>query len=362
MVNLLQVGPMLIIKLIGLTAIVVMLMELFLRQRHHEWTINRDPNMKPTSARFYDFEKISKIEPNINSDYLTRHFWTEMQTLTRDRSGLKMTNASGGKYLVAKNCAGQFFSVEGNLRKTSFEPISTQHNFYLFGSSTLHNFEVPDEMTTASNVQKIFSESNTGFKVINYGVSGATIENNFARMQAIEKQFNSGDVIVILFGINDVGLDTYPSYEVLTLKVLRRLGDISLLVRTIHRQLAKKSWKTHATATAKAKTDLINEINVWASQRDIGFKAILEPVLHFKKNPNKYETELRKSFGRKLDFLYMFGYQEFINLHDPENTSSAIDIFDQTEISVFLDQAHINAVGTKLLAAEIVKLSAFCLK
>lgn len=349
---------MLTATVLGLSAVVLILIEIILRKLYQEWTFIRDPNTKPTSARFYDFERIKSIEPSINSHYLTRHFWTEMQSLTINGSGLKIINSSGEKYLVAKNCDGERFSVSNNLRTTSFEPASVQHNYFLFGSSTLHNFEVPDEMTTASHVQKMLSEKTSGFKVFNYGVSGATIENNFARMQAIEDQFKPGDFIVILFGVNDVGLDTYPNFESIPLKVLRRLGDVSLLARMLHRKLATNSWIKHATVTAKTKIDLINHMHLWAIERKIHFRAILEPVLHLKKHPNKYETELRKSFGRKLEVLYKFGYQEFINLRDPEFTSSAIHIFDKTESSVFLDQAHINAIGTELLAAEIVKSSA----
>jgi lysophospholipase L1-like esterase len=321
----------------------------------------RDPNSKPQSSRFYDFEKISSIEPHKNCDYLTKEFWLEMQNLTKDRSGVKMTNDSGDRYLVAKNCTGRLFSVEDNLRTTLFSPEFSTRSYFLFGSSTLHNFEVPNHLTTASMIQKIFSDNNMTIAVHNYGVSGATIENNFARMQAVEHKFNNGDIIVLLFGINDVGLDTYSSSESVILKIFRRLGDKSLLIRIIHRRLARNGWKEHSKLTAKHKAKLLEEINGWATSKNLKFKAILEPVLHLKQNPNIYEVALKKSFGQKLDVLYKIGYEEFNRSLNSEFAASTINVFDQTNPSVFLDQAHINAVGTELLATEIVKLTTLCL-
>lgn len=348
-------------EIIVLISVALLVAEFCLRFRHHEWKLFRDPNSKPQSSRFYDFEKISSIEPHKNCDYLTKEFWLEMQNLTKDRSGVKMTNDSGDRYLVAKNCTGRFFSVEDNLRTTLFSPEFSTRSYFLFGSSTLHNFEVPNHLTTASMIQKIFSDNNMTIAVHNYGVSGATIENNFARMQAVEHKFNNGDIIVLLFGINDVGLDTYSSSESVILKIFRRLGDKSLLIRIIHRRLARNGWKEHSKLTAKYKAKLLEEINGWATSKNLKFKAILEPVLHLKQNPNIYEVALKKSFGQKLDVLYKIGYEEFNRSLNSEFAASTINVFDQTNPSVFLDQAHINAVGTELLATEIVKLTALCL-
>ena len=348
-------------EIVLLISIALLAAEFCLRLRHDEWKLFRDPNSKPQSSRFYDFEKISSIEPHKNCDYLTKEFWLEMQNLTKDKSGIKMTNDSGNRYLVAKNCTGRLFSVEENLRTTLFSPKFSTRNYFLFGSSTLHNFEVPNHLTTATMIQKIFSGSNAELTVHNYGVSGATLENNFARMQAVEHKFNDGDLIVLLFGINDVGLDTYSSYESVILKIIRRLGDTSLLIRTIHRRLARNGWKEHAKLTAQHKIKLLEEIYEWATLKNIKFKAILEPVLHLKQNPNNYEVALRKSFGQKLDVLYKIGYGEFNKVINPEFAASTINVFNQTSTSVFLDQAHINAVGTELLAAEIVKLTTPCL-
>ncbi len=348
-----QIGKTLVAILIA-----VLLSELLTRIHNRDWVFRRDPSKKPQSSRFYDFEKISQLEPHLNCDYLTQEFWQEMQSLTKDRSGIKMTNNSGDRYLVAKNCTGEFFSVADNLRTTLFAPSFSQHNYYLFGSSTLHNFEVPDSMTTASNLQKLFSKYGYDLSVQNYGVSGATIENNFARMQVIENVFRQGDIIVILFGINDVGLDTYPHYEIHILKIIRRLGEFSLVMRTIHRQLARNSWKNHSRNTARQKVRLLQDINTWVVSKNIKFYAILEPVLHLKRNPNQYELELRKTFGQKLEILYKFGYHEFISLLNPNFAASTTDAFNDLNTSVFLDQAHINSVGTEILAAEIFKLTA----
>ena len=342
----------------ALILITVTLFELFMRLRHGSWAFSRDPSTKPQSSRFYDFEKISKLEPHLTSDYLTQEFWHEMQSLTKDRSGIKMTNHLGDRYLVAKNCDGKLFSVEDNLRTTLFGPKFSKHNYYLFGSSTLHNFEVPNNKTTASNLQKLFADLGYDWSVRNYGVSGATIENNFARILAIEHIFNQGDTIVILFGINDVGLDTYPLYEMNILKIMRRLGEYSLLMRTIHRLLARSSWRNHSKITARQKIAILEEINIWAISRNIRFKAILEPVLHLKRYPNNYELGLRKTFGQKLEILYKFGYKEFTSLINPDFAASTINVFNETDTSVFLDQAHINSVGTEILAAEIFKLTA----
>ena len=345
-------------KIIGIIFLIVLLSEFTMRTRNRNWIFGQDPSKRPTSSRFYDFRKIKNIEPHIDCDYLTQEFWDEMQNLTRERSGLKMVNSQGEKYLVAKNCPGKFFSVNDNLRTTLFSPNFSTRNCFLFGSSPLHNFEVPDSLTTASNLQKLFSASDIDVTVHNYGVSGATLENNFARILEIETLFNGGDVIIVLFGINDVGLDTYPMSEMKILKVIRKLGEYSLFFRTIHRQFARPSWKKHARRTVRKKLRLLENIFSWSISRNIGFRAILEPVLYQKRNLNNYETNLRKSFGQKLEYLYRFGYEEFLTGLNPTFTSSMIHVFDRTSRSVFLDYAHINAVGTEILAAEIFDLTA----
>lgn len=333
-----------------------------IRQRKRNWFIQRDPNLKPQSARFYSFEKISKLEPHLNCDYLTSEFWHEMQSLTKDRSGIKMINNFGDQYLVAKDCPGKFFTVKNNLRTTLFPPSDSDQNYFLFGSSTLHNFEVPNDLTTASNLQRLLSESGHKITVLNYGVSGATLENNFARMRAMNDEFKKDDLIIVLFGINDVGVDTYSNFEIIPLKILRRLGEHTLLLRAIHRLLARNSWKRHSKITAHRKLKLLEEMNIWAISKSVKFCAILEPVVHLKKNPGDYEITLRRVFGQKLDYLYRFGYDEFSRLLNFEHTLSAINVFNETSPSVFLDQAHINSVGTEILAKEIFRLTSPFLK
>lgn len=330
--------------------------ELILRVKAQEWMIIRDPKNRPQSARFQSFESIKKAEPHKDSEYLSEDFWTEMQLLTNQGSAEKRINDYGEQYNVAKNCRGIYFSVNNNLRTTIDIPQNPTCKIFLFGSSTLHNFEVPDHLTTASILQKIKNESGKTIEVKNYGVSGATVENNFARIKSMSDQFKSGDLIILLFGVNDVGVDTYTKKEGIPLKVFRRLGEFSLLIRKLHRLVARRSWRVHAIKTVKLKVTRITEIKNYFSSKNINFIPVLEPILHQKQNPNQYEQALRKSFGQKLEYLYRFGYQEFTKQQKSSSIQSLIHIFDQTNESVFLDQAHINAIGTKIFAIELNKI------
>lgn len=330
--------------------------ELILRSKAREWTIIRDSKNRPQSARFRSFEFIKKVEPHKNSEYLSEDFWTEMQLLNNQGSAEKRVNKYGQRYDVAKNCAGKYFTVNNNLRTTVDNPHNPTGTIFLIGSSTLHNFEVPDYLTTASILQKIKNESGETIEVKNYGVSGATVESNFARIRSIDDQFKSGDTVILLFGVNDVGVDTYTKNESIKLKVLRRIGEFSLLFRHLHRLIARRSWRTHAIETARQKIFLITEMQNFFSVKNVKFLPVLEPILHQKKRPNQYEQALRRSFGQKLEYLYSFGYREFTGQLKSNSIQSLSHIFDQTEESVFLDQAHINATGTKILAVELNKL------
>ena len=332
--------------------------ELILRFKAQEWTIIRNSKNRPQSARFRSFDFIKIVEPHKNSEYLSEDFWTEMQLLNKHGSAEKRVNDYGQRYDVAKNCTGIYFTVNNNLRTTVDEPQNPTGKIFLFGSSTLHNFEVPDYLTTASILQKIKNESGETIKVKNYGVSGATVESNFARIRSMNDEFKSGDTVILLFGVNDVGVDTYAKNESIPLKVFRRLGEFSLLIRQLHRLIARRSWRTHAIETARHKILLITEIKDYFSLKNIKFIPVLEPILHQKQRPNQYEQALRKSFGQKLEHLYGFGYREFTKQQKSNSIQSLIHIFDQTSESVFLDQAHINATGTKILAIELNKICA----
>jgi hypothetical protein len=98
---------------------------------------------------------------------------------------------------------GDYINIENGRRVTTGSNGLRQRRVLVFGGSTIFCAEVPDSMTIPSQLQKLVLENDYEFDVINYGISGIRIENQFAILKTVI-DLGVDDKVVFYDGVNDL--------------------------------------------------------------------------------------------------------------------------------------------------------------
>ena len=101
--------------------------------------------------------------------------------------------------LNTPNCRS--IAIVNGWRVTTNQPVNPLHNIYIFGGSTAHNAEVPNEFTIASYLQRSINKINSRFKVNNRGFTTVTTnqQNEFLYKTDIKKD----DIVIYYDGSNN---------------------------------------------------------------------------------------------------------------------------------------------------------------
>ncbi len=309
------------------------------------------------SARFENFDVIKSLPPHKSATYLTPEFWKEMQFFTNRGSAEKIQTPNGFLVVNARNFDGKHISARNGMRTTTDAPDHPTGRVLLLGGSTVYCFEVPDSLTIASYLQRFLNSSGPKLQVLNLGVSGVTAINRIEKLMSMGT-LKKNDVVVILFGDNDVGWQHYYLHEPFLLKVIRNLRKYSHLLGWIYfelstqRKLKAGITAAHDTAARLAQLSLhLNSIN-------IRHNFLIQPNIYTKKPLNKYESEIISRFG--VDFSQIvssaYGFYDQLRKHP---FISATNLMDNTVDSVYLDWGHTNAIGNELIAHFIAQLELF---
>ena len=309
------------------------------------------------SARFDSFEAIESIQPHKNAAYLTPEFWQEMQFFTNKGSAKKTRTLDGRTIIDAKDFDGKYISVSGGMRTTTDAPDNPTGRVLLLGGSTVYCFEVPDSLTIASHLQRFLNSSDSILKVLNLGVSGVTAINRIEKLKSMGT-LEKNDIVIILFGDNDVGWQHYYSNEPLLLKVIRNLRQYSRLLAWIYFELSTQRKKKAGITAAQETVAELNQLSLYLNSINVRHIFIIQPNIYTKKSLNKYESEIIKRFG--VDFSQVvksaYGFYEKLRNHP---FVSATHLMDNTDESVYLDWSHTSATGNQLIAEFISHLELF---
>lgn len=309
------------------------------------------------SARFDSFEAIESIQPHRNAAYLTPEFWQEMQFFTNKGSAKKTRTLDGRTIIDAKDFEGKYISVSGGMRTTTDAPDNPTGRVLLLGGSTVYCFEVPDSLTIASHLQRFLNSSDSTLKVLNLGVSGVTAINRIEKLKSMGT-LEKNDIVIILFGDNDVGWQHYYSNEPLLLKVIRNLRQYSRLLAWIYFELSTSKRAETGFSTACETTDRLKKLSVHLDSVGIRHKFVVQPNIYTKKFLNEYESEIVQRFGAEFSQIIRSGYSVYEKLQsDP--FASATNLMDGTSASVYLDWGHVNASGNELIAKFVSELNIY---
>ncbi len=268
-----------------------------------------------------------------------------------------------GDLVTLKDFDGLYINIEDGRRVTTGSTGLREKRILVFGGSTIFCFEVPDSMTVTSNLQKILTSSDLEFDVLNFGISGLRIENQFKTLETVT-DLNSNDIVVFYDGINDLnrifeeGLERRANQTPLRQlnKIAKELEKRSLLFRDI-------SFTNYLDGLGVSQAYLTNEVGQKISDNWIKFDAMARK--HVESRGAKFVHILQPNwltFKNETEAIKLKKHQEdmkviqtaFEKSVTPETKIKDLTkIFDDLGTTPFLDWAHVDEVGTAKVAEEM---------
>ena len=270
---------------------------------------------------------------------------------------------SSGDLITLGDFDGSYINIEDGRRVTTGSTGRRENRILVFGGSTILCGELPDSMTVTSNLQKLIIENVLEFDVLNYGISGLRIENQFKILETV-KDLNSNDVVVFYDGINDLnrifeeGLERRADKTPLRQlnKIVKELEKRSVFFRDI-------SITNYLDGLGVSQAYLANEVGEQITDNWIKFDAMARKYVESKGakfvhilQPNWLTLEsgdtaikLKKHWSDRK--IIQTAFEESAT---PETKIKDLTkIFDDLSTTPFLDWAHIDEVGTAKVAEEM---------
>lgn len=305
-------------------------------------------------------------------DYMTYEFWQEMKDFTISRSKQKniFKNLFDSSEEVPRNSykmhstisfKGESYSMLSGTRTTTDSPLfSNMRSVSVFGGSTVFCEEVPDDLTIASFLQRLFNTEMALMSVINCGASGASAIDRVEMLRSAT-ELREGDVAVIYFGVNDAGWLDHKSQKHaqeivwLPMRILRALSELGLeSANWLYGELSPYSFRKFSGSAVAETIKSLGVAREYCSSKGAHLVAILQPNLYTLLPKSQYERQLEKRFSIDVRSLVLDAYKRYKKwVEETPYAVSATHILDNAPAPVFLDWAHVNARGNEIIAKFI---------
>ena len=320
----------------------------------------KDEDQQLKTAAFYrSFEEVKNLEAVLNDSSITEQFWLELMSyrykgmFKRDKSQAIIGNS---------DISGANLNVSNGIRNTPGNPGFDAPRCCVFGASGVFAYEVPDSKTPTAWLQSLLNQNEYIYKVENHGVGGATIQDCFRRIKLID--LKHGDVVVFVFGGNDVGVNTakkiigkgklgYVPYWGVTLKLAKRHSAIAEMMFIKTTEIMYTDIESNPEVlrdVGKTFIDLSDHL------KNLGISSLffLQPNLYTKSFHNKYEQSLLTRYPKHWGNTVLAGYNTLrTKFENNPQVTFATHIFDQELVSPYLDWGHVNSTGNKIIAQHI---------
>lgn len=289
-------------------------------------------------------------------------------------------NPKGTRIIFPGDYNGHWFNVKDGIRKTVGTPPA-ERRILLIGSSTVYNAEVPDEFTIASHLQNLINARRTEkVAVLNFGASGVKVSQQLERLKTLT--IRPGDTVVFYDGTADamqgvfyanfdgwiVGenrkhLDNIIARNRVTIESLARYSRLfnKLFTQTTNYLPEHLKHPEQLKALAQDSRDKLLagllETDTYVRSKGAGFIHVLQPDL-FTRPLRAFEAPLVENH-----FLTMNGVGSALRVAHEEFSSltqslvsrdvkayDATMLFDKIDAPIYLDFAHTNELGNKLIA------------
>jgi len=340
-----------------------------LRQRH-EW-----PSAFRRSSQFgvaaYKRPLAEVVErPGLRHEpYPVEVMWRELATYVK--AGV-MVKDRERRNIASVDFSGELFNFRDGSRYTLGQPVHVTRRVICLGGSTMFCYEVADAWTLPVRIQVRLNELGRIVRVENYGLGGATLGDRARALRSIE--LARGDVVFVLFGVNEVGVNTPQR-----VRLRGQLGHLPLAARAVYALAdvsAAMDWYSQRALVWEYsdKTfdhDVVNNLNHQLEDitslirdRGAGLVVALQPNLYTKSVWSADEGDLASRYPPHWQAVVRDGYAALRAA--PLVTSGAVcDLsaaFDKLPTSPYLDWAHVNSRGNDRLAELITPVIANALK
>ncbi len=315
------------------------------------------------AAAFYNsFDYIKQLESAKNDENLSSEFWAEL-TQYRDRG---MFARDFDKVIIGNaEVNGKFINVTDGLRYTPSQPSDSVGKIHLFGGSTIFAYEVTDEHTPSALLQKQINATGSKIAVFNHGVGGSTIGDCLRRLKLVSLAKN--DIVLFLIGDNDIGINSPRKLVGRGLfKLIPFWGKLVLVSKSYSMVFKWLFFETveYRFTDLETNPDLLKktvedycQISDYLKSLDIRACFFLQPNLYTKVPLNEFEFRLKSTYPKHWERTVVSGFKVLReSLKDKTDFLDISCIFDNKSGSYFLDWAHVNSSGNKIIADEMFKV------
>ena len=121
-----------------------------------------------------------------------------------EEHGLVLSNIENTDGLVThKNFDGDYIKIREGRRVTIGSTGLREKRILVFGGSTIFCGEMPDSLTVPSQLQQMVIANGFDVDVLNFGIQGIRIENQFKILKSIPK-LGPDDIVIFYDGVNDL--------------------------------------------------------------------------------------------------------------------------------------------------------------
>lgn len=210
-------------------------------------------------------------------EYWTPEFGAEFDQIAK---GWRLNDEGYG---VRSDFVGKYYTVIGNERTVLGRPASAPVTVWVFGSSTVFDFTVPDQYTFTTMLQAKLGQS---YSVRNLGIMGGTVYQSYARLQ--HTPIRLGDIVLFYNGGLEA-LDVYNS--VYRARASSPLGSLCNWFLTENKGVGLATLgcdRLHdfqATEIEKALTEspyarVVNQARSYTQAKGAAFYNVLEPAFY----------------------------------------------------------------------------------
>ncbi|NCU87289.1 MAG: SGNH/GDSL hydrolase family protein [Acidimicrobiia bacterium] len=256
-------------------------------------------------------------------------------------------------------------NFEAGWRATTDSPKNANRHVYIFGGSTVLCMEVRDSETLTSYLQRELNLNCDLFKVLNRGISGATVGGGLTNFA--DAEISSNDVVVIYFGVNDAKLNEYcqKGRGVFSL-VPGWITVIGFLRIRLKIRLAQWIWletvcldvKKQSEISRIRATELMRALDTWESKvitRGATFVAILQPHIWLKQR-SEAEIALSNRVAAATYSVLQFQYSAIKEVMKSRKYFRSFELcFEESHETTFTDWVHTNSRGNEIIAKQLAK-------
>ena len=265
-----------------------------------------------------------------------------------------------------KNLNGRYIKIRDFRRVTTGSTGLRQKRILIFGGSTIFCGEMPDSLTVPSQLQKIVLDNALDFDVLNFGISGMRIENQFKYLTSITN-LGPDDVVVFYDGVNDLnkvyklGLDLrnnqspWRQINKISSELENRSWFIRYLAPTVYvesRGIGQEFLGSQAKQLVADNWLAFDKLaRTHVEDNDAMFVHILQPNLLTYTKASDIGKVRQKWTDMKAIENYLVSYAT--------ETNKIIDftkILDELNSTPFFDWAHLDEIGNKKVAEEMFKV------